>query len=171
MFRSVPLLVLLTFAASTAVAAEPAETLNTYCVACHSDRARSGGLSLERTTKDGNTALMFAAGVGYRDKNTTGSESDALEALKVSIEAGLDLHQANDKGETALHGAASRGAGAIVQFLAGLGADLNAKTKQGHTPLDVAMGKATTNQLPVPKDSTVALLRKLGAREGQDVKD
>ncbi len=128
------------------------------------------GADPKLTTKEGNTALMFAAGVGYRDKNTTGSESEALEALKVSVEAGLDIQQANAKGETALHGAASRGADTIVQFLVERGADLNAKTKQDHTPLDIALGKASLAQLPVPKDSTVALLRKLGAREGQDVK-
>src|SRR5206468_6852309 len=96
------------------------------------------GADPKLTTKDGNTALMFAAGVGYRDKNTRGSESEALEALKVAIEAGLDLRQANSKGETALHGAASRGADTIVQFLVEHGADLNAKTKQGFTPLDIA---------------------------------
>jgi ankyrin repeat protein len=123
------------------------------------------------TTKDGSNALMFAAGVGYRDKNTRGSESDALEALKVSIDAGLDVHQANSRGETALHGAASRGADSIVQFLADHGADLNAKTKQGYTPLDIALGKASTAQLPVPHDSTVELLRKLGAREGDPPKN
>jgi ankyrin repeat protein len=128
------------------------------------------GADPKLATKDGNTALMFAAGVGYRDKNTTGSESDALEALKVSLEAGLDLARANTRGETALHGAATRGADTIVQFLVERGADLNAKTKQGHTPLDIAMGKATVGQLPVPKDGTVALLRKLGAQEGQAAK-
>jgi hypothetical protein len=32
------------------------------------------------------------------------------------------------------------------------------------------MGKATVGQLPVPKDGTVALLRKLGAQEGQAAK-
>jgi hypothetical protein len=128
------------------------------------------GADPKLTTKDGNTALMFAAGVGYRDKNTTGSESDALEALKVSLAAGLDLKQTNTRGETALHGAASRGADTIVLFLVERGSDLNAKTKQGHTPLDIAMGKASLAQLPVPKDSTVALLRKLGALEGQNVK-
>ena len=122
------------------------------------------------TTKEGNTALMFAAGVGYRDKNTTGSESDALEALKVSIAAGLDLKQANNRGETALHGAANRGADTIVRFLVERGADLNAKTKQGHTPLDIALGKASLAQLPVPKESTVDLLRKLGGHEGQEAK-
>jgi ankyrin repeat protein len=126
----------------------------------------AAGADPKLTTKDGNTALMFAAGVGYRDKNTTGSEHDALEAVKLALEAGLDLAQANSRGETALHGAAGRGADSIVQFLADHGADLNAKTKQGHTPLDIALGKASTAQLPVPHDSTVALLRKLGGREG-----
>jgi len=121
-------------------------------------------------TKDGNTALMFAAGVGYRDKNTRGSESDALAALKLCVEAGLDLNQANSQGETALHGAADRGGDTIVQFLVDHGANLNAKTKKGLTPLDVAMGKSSLAALPVPKASTVALLRKLGGLEGSDVK-
>src|SRR5204862_5308735 len=106
------------------------------------------GADPKLTTKDGNTALMFAAGVGYRDKNTTGTESEALEALKVSLEAGLDIQQANTRGETALHGAATRGADTIIQFLAEHGADLNAKTKQGHTALDIALGKASLAQLP-----------------------
>ena len=101
------------------------------------------GADPKLTTKDGNTALMFAAGVGYRDKNTRGSESDALEAVKIFVDAGLDLHQANTRGETALHGAADRGADTIVQFLVDHGAELNVKTKQGFTPLDVAMGKAS----------------------------
>jgi ankyrin repeat protein len=117
------------------------------------------------TTKDGNTALMFAAGVGYRDKSTRGSERDALEAVKIFVDAGLDVHQANTRGETALHGAADRGADTIVQFLVDRGAALNVKSKQGFTPLDVALGKSSFLQLPVPKPTTVALLRKLGGLE------
>jgi uncharacterized protein len=128
------------------------------------------GADPKLTTKDGSTALQFAAGVGYRDKNTKGSESDAIEALKVTVDLGLDLNQENSKGETALHGAAFRGADTIVQYLVDHGAKLNAKTKQGFTPLDVAMGKSVVIQLPVPHDSTVALLRKLGGVEGKESK-
>ena len=128
------------------------------------------GADPKLATKEGNTALMFAAGVGYRDKNTKGSEPEALEALKVAFDQGLDLNQTNARGETALHGAALRGADSLAQFLVDHGAKLDAKTKQGFTPLDVAMGKNSLAALPVPHDSTVALLRKLGAREGKDVK-
>jgi uncharacterized protein len=128
------------------------------------------GADTKVSTKDGNTALMFAAGVGYRDKNTRGSEPDALAAVKILVDAGLDPHTINTRGETALHGAADRGADTIVQFLVDRGAGLNVKTKQGFTPLDVAMGKASLIQLPVPKPTTVALLRKVGGLEGKDVK-
>jgi ankyrin repeat protein len=129
----------------------------------------ANGADPKLTTKQGNNALLFAAGVGYRDKNTKGTEAEALEALKITIEAGLDLKAANSKGETALHGAASRGADSIVQYLVDHGAPLNVRTNQRFTPLDVAMGKDSLAQLPVPHDSTVALLKKLGALEGKDL--
>jgi uncharacterized protein len=128
------------------------------------------GADARRTTKDGNTALMFAAGVGYRDKNTRGAERDALESVKIFVSAGFDVRQRNSREETALHGAADRGADTIVQYLVDHGAELNVKSKQGFTPLDVAMGKSSLLQLPVPKPTTVALLKKLGALEGKDAK-
>ncbi|MEP7355173.1 MAG: ankyrin repeat domain-containing protein [Acidobacteriota bacterium] len=126
------------------------------------------GADPKKATKEGNTALMFAAGVGYRDKNTTGTEGQALEALQVALAQGLDVNQANGRGETALHGAASRGADMIVQFLADKGAKLDVKSRGGQTALDVAMGKGSFG-LPTPHDSTVALLKKLGAHEAKDV--
>jgi ankyrin repeat protein len=128
------------------------------------------GADLTLTTKEGNTALLFAAGVGYRDKNTRGSEAEAVEALKLCVEHGQDINQANAKGEAALHGAALRGADTIVQYLVENGAKLDAKTQQNFTPLDIAMGKSSFAQLPVPHDSTVALIRKLGGTEGRDMK-
>jgi len=128
------------------------------------------GADPKLTTKDGNTAFMFAAGVGYRDKNTRGSEPDALQTTKILLEAGADVRQKNSREETALHGACDRGADSIVQYLVERGAELNAKTKTGLTPLDYALGKSVVIQLPVPKPSTVALLKKLGAVEAKDVK-
>jgi ankyrin repeat protein len=124
------------------------------------------GVNVKAVTKQGNTALMFAGGVGYRDKNTRGSESDALESVKVLMAAGLDLNQTNTSGENILHGAALRGADTITQFLLDNGMDVNATSKQGYTPLDVALGKTIVGQLPVPHDSTVALIKKAGGKEG-----
>jgi uncharacterized protein len=121
-------------------------------------------------TGDGNTALLFAAGVGYRDKNTRGTEAGALEAVQIALGAGLDLNQQNARGETVLHGAANRGADTIVQYLIEQGSPVNAKSKRGLTPLDYAMGKQVVAQLPVPHDSTVALIRKRNGVEGVSVK-
>jgi len=130
----------------------------------------AAGADPKLTTRDGSDALMFAGGVGYRDKSTTGTEAEAVEALKVAMAAGLDVNAANTRGEMALHGAAARGADLIVQFLMDHGAKVNEKTKQGLTPLDYAFGRNVTIQLPVPHDSTVALIRKLGGVEGKESK-
>lgn len=123
------------------------------------------GADPKLTTKDGNNALLFAAGIGYRDKQTKGSEQEALEALKLCLDRGLDLNQPNGKAETALHGAANRGSDVLVKFLVEHGARLDAKSKAGFTPLDIALGKDSFG-LPVPHDSTVVLLRNLGGMEG-----
>ena len=125
------------------------------------------GADAKLTTKDGNNILLFAAGIGYRDKNTRGSEAEALEAVKVALEAGLDLTSQNSRGETALHGAAARGADPVVQFLVEKGAKLDTKSKQGFTALDMAMGKSVVGQLPVPHETTVALIKKFGGLEGK----
>jgi uncharacterized protein len=123
------------------------------------------GADSKLATKDGNNALLFAAGIGYRDKQTQGTDAEALAALKLCMDQGLDINQANAKGETALHGAANRGSDLLVKFLVEHGAKLDAKSKAGFTPLDIAMGKDSF-ALPVPHDSTVALLRSLGGAEG-----
>jgi uncharacterized protein len=130
----------------------------------------SKGADPKLKTNDGNNIFLFAAGVGYRDKNTRGTEAEALEAVKVALESGFDLNEANPRGETALHGAAGRGADKIVQFLVDKGAKLNTKSRQNFSPLDYALGKNVVIQLPVPHDSTVALIKKLGGLEGKDVK-
>jgi ankyrin repeat protein len=91
-------------------------------------------------------ALMLAAGLGWRDGSPAapafdqGTDQDAIEAIKLCMEAGLDINATTNTGETALHAAITgRGSESIVRFLVESGANLNAKNKQGRTPLDVAI--------------------------------
>ena len=91
-------------------------------------------------------ALMLAAGLGWRDGSPAapsydqGSEPDAIEAIKLCLQLGLDINATNTAGQTALHAAiAGRGAESIIRFLVDRGADLQAKNKQGRTPLEVAL--------------------------------
>jgi ankyrin repeat protein len=89
---------------------------------------------------------MLAAGLGWRDGSPAapaydvGSEQDAIEAIKLCMQAGIDINATTNTGETALHAAITgRGSESIVRFLVESGADLQAKNKQGRTPLDVAV--------------------------------
>ncbi len=91
-------------------------------------------------------ALMLAAGMGWRDGSPAapsydqGSEKDAIEAIKLCMELGLDINATTNTGETALHAAVSgRASETIVRFLVENGASLTAKNKQGRTPLEVAV--------------------------------
>jgi ankyrin repeat protein len=64
------------------------------------------------------------------------------------VDAGAEVNAANDAGNTAMHYAALTGATRIVEYLAGNGANLDVKNKQGKTPLDLA------------RQSTAAVIRK-----------
>jgi ankyrin repeat protein len=127
------------------------------------------GADPKLANKDGATALMVASGLGYTDSNRS-TEPQALEAVKLCVGLGLDVNAATDKGQTAIHGAASRGANTIIQYLADKGGKINAANKQGLTPLDLALGKgggAAARQ--PPKEQTAALIQKLGGTAGVEV--
>jgi ankyrin repeat protein len=95
------------------------------------------------TLKDGTTALMLAAGVGRsQDYRSEQEEANALEAVKLTAELGLNVNAANTAGRTALHGAASVGADPTIQFLAEKGANLEARDRRGLTPYGIAAGMA-----------------------------
>jgi hypothetical protein len=92
------------------------------------------------------TALMFAAGSGWRDGSPIapsydqGTPEEAIQAIALLLERGLDLNAATDNGDTALHLAVTnRGAPEIVRFLIARGASLKAQNKRGQTPLAAAM--------------------------------
>jgi ankyrin repeat protein len=94
---------------------------------------------------DKTTPLMVAAGVdmwnpGEDGGSTPDHEPEALEAVKMLVELGNDVNAANDRGETALHGAAYRGAPSIAAYLVEKGATIDARSKQGWTPWTIANG-------------------------------
>ncbi|HEV8415680.1 MAG TPA: ankyrin repeat domain-containing protein [Bryobacteraceae bacterium] len=120
--------------------------------------------------KNGTTALMFAAGLGRGTgvfAKDYATEAELLAAVKflveLGVQSGVDVNAANDAGQTALHIAAQASDG-IVKYLAEHGANLDAKDKQGRTPLDAALGvgmRARIGGEPTKRESTAALLRTL----------
>jgi uncharacterized protein len=99
--------------------------------------------------------LIAAAGIAASTDETLVPEASRLKAAEFCIELGNDVNAANIAGNTALHTAARMGYDTVVQLLAGKGAHLSPKNKQGQTPLKNAARNA----------STTMLLRKLGATE------
>ena len=119
------------------------------------------------STQNHTTPLMATAGLNWADISSLGSEDETIEAMKLLIQHGADVNAFNDLGETALHGAAQRGADRVVQFLADQGARLDAKDRRGRTPLDEAIGQAADTPAEVrnpERKSTQALLRQLMER-------
>jgi len=105
-----------------------------------------------KATLKNTTALMFAAGFGWRDGSPAapsydqGSPEEATQAIAMLIDLGLDINAANDTGDTVLHMAVTgRGSPEIVRFLLAHGASLQAQNKRGQTPL--AAAKASRKQL------------------------
>ena len=119
---------------------------------------------------DGTTPLMVAAGVaiwnpGEDGGSLPGQEDEVLEAVKMCVELGNDVNAANYRGMTALHGAAFRGTNGVVEYLVAQGADLDARTALGYSPLAVADGFSYSDFYKAQKH-TAALLRELMAARG-----
>jgi hypothetical protein len=114
-------------------------------------------------TKGDTTPLMVAAGVGWPDGQSHGSQSDAPEALKLCLEWGGDVNAVNDEGYTALHGASFRGANEVVKFLVDHDARMDVKNKEGRMPVNMAGGMHIGPGGWVEHDDTVALFHKLMA--------
>ena len=99
----------------------------------------------------------------YNEK--TGSERDAEECVRLSVEHGADINAANDAGQTALHLAAAQRDESFIRFLIAQGARLDAKDTQGRTPLDVALGVGggggRGRRAAVARENIAAVLREL----------
>jgi ankyrin repeat protein len=123
--------------------------------------AKSGDIEMARllleagadpkgTMPNGTTALMLAAGLGWRNGSPLapsydqGSEAEAVETLELLLELGLDINAANADDDTALHGAiGGRGSQIIIAFLLENGADPLAANKREQTPLSIAESRST----------------------------
>ena len=128
------------------------------------------GADAKLATRAGINPLMAAAGLGSKEEDTTGrhkTQSDAIEAIRLCLDNGVDINAADSSERTAMYGAALQGSDQVVQFLADNGAKLDTKDGRGRTPLDAALGLAGglgfDGSASVPHDSTAALIKKLMA--------
>jgi uncharacterized protein len=112
---------------------------------------------------DNCTPLMAAAGIGVlAPGEEPGSEAEAIEAIQLAMELGWDVNAVDDNGETAMHGAAYKGAPQVVQLLAESGAKIeiwNQPNKFGWTPLRIAEGYRPGNFRP--SAATIAALHRV----------
>jgi ankyrin repeat protein len=112
------------------------------------------GADPKATLANGNNALMFAAGLGWRDGSPAapsydqGTPEDAVATIELLLSKGLDVNGTNTTGDTPLHAAVSgRAAPEIVRALIQHGAKLDALNKRGQTPLALASSARGTKDL------------------------
>jgi ankyrin repeat protein len=110
--------------------------------------------------KAGETPLMAAAGIGWAANWSVNAPVPLIDAVKYCVELGNDVKAADNRGYTALHGAAYLGNNEIVNYLVSKGADVKAKSRAGDSPADMANGPTRFGQ---PHPETLALLESLGS--------
>lgn len=98
-----------------------------------------GGANPSLSLRNQTTTMMVA--LGGRGARALTPESPIFQAIALCLDRGADVNAVNASGETLLHQGVGRG-DAFVRLLAERGAKLDAKDKQGRTPLDVALGVA-----------------------------
>jgi uncharacterized protein len=111
-------------------------------------------------TKSGDTPLMAAAGIGWAANWSVNAPYPALDAVKYCVELGNDVNAADNRGYTALHGAAYLGNNDMVNYLVSKGAKVTVKSKAGDSAADMANGPTRFGQ---PHPETAALLEQLGS--------
>jgi ankyrin repeat protein len=142
----------------------------------------AGGADTQATMPSGDTALMAAAGLGAStqadrrglsvlDGGRVEDEGRVVAAIAAAIAGGVDVNATNRSGNTALHASALLGYDQVIQQLVDAGARVDVKNSQGQTALSQLTARTGTS-LRAPersnrgaRESTVALLRKLGASD------
>ncbi len=102
------------------------------------------------------TALEVASGIGWVEGITfEWSPEQSLEAVRMCLNLGIDVNNADDEGRTALHGAAHKGRTDVIQFLVDHGANLEAHDKGSRDTFAGAMKGMTW----IPLDWSRGLVR------------
>src|SRR5204863_713300 len=126
----------------------------------------AAGADLKRTSDDGTTPLMVAAGLGrctFNPNIKRGARSPSAEqAVSVLLDAGADINAVNEADFTALHGAAFRGLNEVIKILVDRGARLNARDYRGRTAYRMAEGAKQSFQFQAYPE-TAQFIKGLGA--------
>jgi ankyrin repeat protein len=131
-------------------------------------------------SSDGETMVSAAAGLGFIQGYSKGkSAAERLEVVKLFVEMGADVNQADDYGITPLMVAGNMGDTAIIQYLVDQGADLAAydlgKKNDGAfgasveplMPVDYAIGVGTfvpNNAVIIHEDAVELMFRMMKER-------
>ena len=143
----------------------------------------AAGARADAALADGTSALLVAAGTPVEkearpsdlvrwnivDSDTPvvpRAEPDVLTAVTLLLDAGANVNDVSlATGDTALHGAAGDDMPSVIQLLVERGASLNARNKDGKTPLELTLPRLPQGRSPgapgLPRAE--AMLRKLGA--------
>jgi len=132
-------------------------------------------------SKDGETMVEAATGLGFIQGYTKGRPAaERLELVKLFVELGADVNQADDYGITPLMVAGNMGDTGVIQYLVDVGADLGAydlgKKNDGAfgasveplMPVDYAIGVGTfvPNNAVIIHEEAVALMMRLMKDKG-----
>ena len=131
-------------------------------------RLAERGADPRLATYANNTAVMLAAGVGHVEGSRRfRPESEALAAVRLALDAGVDVNAGNANGQTALHGAVYRAADTIIRHLVDAGARMDFADELDRTALDLAEQGFNQVASLIRRDRSAALLRSLGAKSSR----
>ena len=124
----------------------------------------AGGGDPNLGASDGATPLMAAVGM-VQNEARLAREAEALAVVRYLVELDIDVNATDQRGRTAMHGAARLARNTIIPVLVDHGAELSIADANGQAPLDVG-----TLSRPLHPD-TESLLRGLGAASRADDAD
>lgn len=120
---------------------------------------------------DQSTPLIVAAGLGTAAPGEDpGTEPEVLEAVQVALELGNDINAKDIRGNTVMHGAATKHVPSVVRFLAKAGANASVwdqANADGRTPLAITIGVQSGMNI-VRSPVTEAAIREVMKTAGRD---